>query len=228
MTNRCPRCRRTIAEADTNVKNDIARCRACGINWSFALIADDIPNQAPPPGAWLIDTGRELRIGAIIRTPQAVGAIGGIALFVSSIVAVVSWQVLITEGWGIVKLTPFFLFALLLWWGVLYTFLGKYEIVVAGRTAELRCFNGFCSTKRAFDPRSVRSVRRGDNASSTWGIRVSADTIFHFGTSLPTDRRDFVLAALATRLVTQHPKGDISRGLGNWTPSLTGGSRVAQ
>lgn len=70
----CPGCSAPIPAEDINVVTDVALCRACGEASPFSsLVHAPQPGAAPatPPGAWSIDDGVELRIGAATRSPMA-------------------------------------------------------------------------------------------------------------------------------------------------------------
>ena len=69
----CPLCGSAIAIDDVNVATDIALCRRCGKSFPFSQVirhaATTGPDlAAPPEGAWLENTGYQIRVGATTRS----------------------------------------------------------------------------------------------------------------------------------------------------------------
>lgn len=90
----CPDCRRPIPLEDVHVSKDIALCRGCGRNWSYAaLVAGERLDQGvdllhPPPGAWQRGDAVEAVIGATHRSWGPAAFSLGIAAFWNGIVSV--------------------------------------------------------------------------------------------------------------------------------------------
>jgi hypothetical protein len=90
----CSRCKRAIPGADINVSADVAYCRACNISHSLAALTNETELDAhvdllnPPAGAWHLNDGTGVVIGATHRSIG--GAIGALlfGLFWNGIVSI--------------------------------------------------------------------------------------------------------------------------------------------
>lgn len=89
----CPGCGRPVPLDDVNVSKDIALCRGCGRDWSYAaLLAGErldrgVDLNHPPAGAWRREEPGKTVVGATHRSlGSAIGLIG-IAAFWNGIVS---------------------------------------------------------------------------------------------------------------------------------------------
>ena len=75
MNLRCPECSGEIALADVNVAKDIALCRRCAKNFSYAELSDapaaEVDLDRPPKGTWFQRTPRGFEVGARVRSGVA-------------------------------------------------------------------------------------------------------------------------------------------------------------
>lgn len=75
MNLRCPECSGEIPLADVNVATDIALCRRCAKNHSYAELAETplvaADTDHPPKGAWFNRTPRGFEVGARVRSPAS-------------------------------------------------------------------------------------------------------------------------------------------------------------
>ena len=106
----CPGCRRPIPLDDVNVPKDIALCRGCGKDWSYAnLVAGQRLDQGvdlldPPEGAWRRDEAGKTVMGATHRSLGSALGLLAMAAFWNGIVTlfvmVAAGETLKRMGWG--------------------------------------------------------------------------------------------------------------------------------
>jgi len=94
MTPSCPKCKRSISDADVNVATDVAFCRRCNIAHKLSSLVhgvqldSDIDLERPPQGTWYSGGGLGSIIGSTHRSLSVALVALGISLFWNGIVSV--------------------------------------------------------------------------------------------------------------------------------------------
>jgi hypothetical protein len=188
----CTKCRRAIPSGDINVAQDVAYCRDCNLSHRLSQLTHDfeidasLDLQHPPRGAWYVNNGGGIAIGATNRSlGMAIGALF-FALFWNGIVSV--FVVLAIAGtlrnlhlptpvWfpapklngddmspGMTTflwlfLTPFIAVGLLVTGGCLTGLFGRTEVRLENMRATVFTGVGSLGWKRTFDASQVKDVR---------------------------------------------------------------------
>lgn len=226
MTANCPRCQTPIGPEEINVAKDVALCRACGGTFALsdlvhgAAVPRGVDVTNPPPGAWYIDDGQEVRIGAGIRA-RATGTFFVIfSLFWN---AVVWWAVLMFE-FGIAKptlthsgrplrlpdppailLVPFVIIGILAVIGAIFCFFGRVEVSLRADEGRISTGLGRLAWRRRFLLSTVqdvviRAASWNHNDQTVYQIELKGPDM-RFGSGLSAPRREFVAGALRAKLV---------------------------
>ena len=203
----CPDCRSDIPLDDVNVATDVALCRKCARNFSYAeLISDeDVPAfepSRPPRGAWFRQDHRGFEVGASTRSAMALflvpfmmvwsgGSLGGI--YGSQII-----KGKFNLGMSLFGI-PFLLGTLIFGSIAVMTLCGKMLVRVEGNQGT--CFTGAgpLGFRKRFKWDEIKAVRRttkkGSEGSSPQ-ITLEGREEINLGVGLAQKRFDFVLAAL--------------------------------
>ncbi len=192
---------------DVNVSTDVALCRHCGQNWSYAELIQDNTTEIdllnPPKGAWFRDTPpRGFQAGVSTRS--------AIAFFLVPFMCV--WSGISLGGiygtqfarghfslgislFGI----PFILGTLLFGGAAVMSACGKVTVTVEGDDGILFTGVGPIGLRRRFSWRNVTKVR----LTETYGRRSVCQQItfdglkqYNFAGGINSERLNFMLAAL--------------------------------
>ena len=210
----CPACRTEIPLTDVNVSTDLALCRRCGKNFSYADLAD-APNEPvelsrPPKGAWLSRNARGFEVGASLRHPVAFflvpfmclwsgGSLGGI--YGSQIY---KGQFNLEESlFGI----PFLIGTIIIGAITLFVLFGKMTIRVENDQGVVFWGLGNIGWRRRFKWNEVTEIQQtvcgSSNGKPMKQITLHAGRKIGVG-PIPAVRQQFVLAALRQMLRERH------------------------
>jgi hypothetical protein len=206
----CPECAKEIPLADTNPSTDVALCRACEKNFSFADLANDAEELSvdltrPPAGTWVRELGGGFEVGTTTRNASAFflvpftaiwsgGSLGGI--YGSQIYkGHFDWKISL---FGI----PFLLGSMFLIPAALMAVCGKIIVRGAGDTVSISTGIGpLCFTRRF----RWSEIKRVHETLSKWQQNnrnmplielVREGKPIGFGSQLSEPRRKFLLAML--------------------------------
>ena len=202
----CPQCRSEIPLEDVSVSTDIALCRHCGRNWSYAAFADTtgyFDPKNPPKGTWCEEPSpHKFEVGASTRSAQAFFLIP-FTMFWSGITVggIYGTQFsnrhfdLGTSLFGI----PFILGTIILLSNIMMSTYGEVIVTVDGDDGVI--FTGFrpIGWRRRFNWREVASIRRteGHNRRSVYQqITFDGKKRLNFASSVNSERLNFMLGFL--------------------------------
>jgi hypothetical protein len=194
--------------ADVNVATDIALCRRCERNFSYAEATSASPEAGvdlsrPPKGAWFQRTARGFVVGASTRSPSALflvpfmlvwsgGSLGGIygsQWFSGKFNLPVSL-------FGI----PFVLGSLILGSLALMTVCGQVVVTVESGSGTIFTGVGRLGWRRKFRWNEIATIRTSKTHSNEGGtseqITMEGKSRVDFASMLNVERRYFMLAAL--------------------------------
>lgn len=189
-TPRCAQCDADIPGDDVNVAADVAYCRVCNVAYALSALRGDALSGfdalARPKGVWVVEAGRDVRVGASCRS--LVGALGLLffAGFWNSIVGIFVLAVTAssiqhaggtlpawfpaptTSGGGSmglgmtlfmwVFLLPFIAIGLGLMGAFMLCLAGRVEVVVRGGEGRVITGVGGMGWRQRFDPSQVVGV----------------------------------------------------------------------
>jgi hypothetical protein len=203
----CPKCQSDVPLEDVNVANDIALCRKCAHNFSFA---DAINQQElepvdltkPPTGVWYTRTPNGFELGSSTRSAAAFflvpfmlvwsgGSLGGIY---GSQIAKGDFNL----GMSLFGLP--FLFGSILFGGIaVMTVCGKFVVRAEGRDGELFIGAGSIGYRKKFRWDEVKDIRietkRSHKGREYQQILIDADSPVTIG-NVPAARLNFFIGAL--------------------------------
>jgi hypothetical protein len=204
----CPRCRVNIPLHDVNVATDLALCRKCAQNFSYAELLDDrattpFEPSRPPRGAWFHQDHRGFEVGASTRSPAALFLVPFMMVWSGfSLGGIYGSQIFKGQfnlGMSLFGI-PFLLGTLLFGSIALMTVCGKMLVRVQGHKGMV--FTGFgpLGFRKRFDWDEITAVRRtskpGSEGSSSPQITLEGRERINVGVGLSGKRFDFMLAAL--------------------------------
>lgn len=197
-----------IPLADVNVSTDIALCRQCGKNFSYAeLVVDQTQAQMdlthPPKGAWFLRDPGGFEVGASTRHPSSFFLVPFMMVWSGfSLEGIYGTQIvkgefnLTASLFGI----PFLLGTGLFGSIALMTVFGKTSVKVVNDQATLFTGVGPVGWRRRFKWSEVRNiretVRNGSRGGATEQITIDADRRLDFAAGLNSAKQEFLIAAL--------------------------------
>ena len=219
MQLKCPRCKRLIPASQLNVERDVAVCTSCDEAFVLSdLLAQgqdsDVDVGQPPPGAWFRETYDGWELGATTRTWAAVFLVPFAAVWSGgSLGGIYGSQIVHGKFNPVTSLIglPFLIGSFFLWGGTLMAMFGKVTVSIAGD--EGRTFTGVfgIGRRKRFDWSSIKSVKQETNYRSSSNNRRqqvialerAGESSIRFGSMLNSERTEFVLRVLRSRLVTR-------------------------
>jgi hypothetical protein len=203
----CPKCQSDVPLEDVNVANDIALCRKCAYNFSFA---DAIEQQAiepvdltrPPKGVWYKRTPNGFELGSTTRSAAAFflvpfmmiwsgGSLGGIY---GSQIAKGDFKL----GMSLFGL-PFLFGTILFGSFAVMTVCGKFVVRAEGREGELFIGAGSLGYRKKFRWDEVKDIRietrRGSKGREYQQILIDAGSPVAIS-NVPASRLNFFYGAL--------------------------------
>lgn len=203
----CPVCKAAIPLSDVNVATDIALCRRCGQNFSYAELANaapaaDVDLTRPPKGAWFKRDARGFELGSTMRHPIAFFLVP-FMLFWSglSLGGIYGTQFFKREFNPMLSLMgiPFLLGTALFGSFAAMSVCGKTSIRVENDRATLFAGIGRIGFKKRFKWSEVRMIEKSmsyGRRSASEQITIHADRELNFANGVKNERRNFLLAAL--------------------------------
>lgn len=204
----CPDCRGEIPLEDVNVSTDVALCRRCSKNFSYAELnvareAGDLDLTRPPKGAWFQRKAMGFVAGVSTRSWSALFLVPFLCVWGgTSMVAIYGSQISKGEfnlGDSLFGL-PFLLGTIFLGLMAAMTTCGKVEVRVDGARGEVFCGVGGVGVRRRF-AWSKEVVIRKEYAQTRRGGRPELE--LHDGNKrislvggVKRERLDFLMAAL--------------------------------
>ena len=203
----CPRCHEFIPLEDVNVSADIALCRRCGENWSYADMvnrqdAGRFDDLRPPSGAWHVSGMNGFEVGISTRSFAAFFLVPFMCVWSGfSLGGIYGTQVfsgVFNLGMSLFGI-PFVLGTLLFGSFALMTVCGKVVVKVQGGSGSVFTGVGPIGRTQRFDWNKVTSIRTtqiyGRRGARSEQITIIADRQINLsGTN--DDRRRYMLAAL--------------------------------
>ena len=208
----CSKCRTSIPLEDVNVTADLALCRQCGQNWSYADLVDNAMSarldfRNPPHGAWFRETGpNRFEVGATRRSALAfflvpfMGVWSGISL--GGIYGTQIYQGHFNPGMSLFGI-PFLIVTVLIGATAVMAVCGKVTACIESDDGVLFAGVGSVGWRRRFNWRKVSGIRRTEfrtnRGSVQWQITFEGEKRLHFATGVKDERLDFMLAVLRAK-----------------------------
>lgn len=220
---RCEECGKEIPEADVNVADGVAYCRACDFVTQLvdeAQVEMTGADGGMPAGCWWRDDGVEQEAGAVMRRPIGVllmlfgATFGGVpmALFLAGVKVGKRRHVPGSTGapmdWPIAAI--FTTVGLILLIAGIVLVAGKVRVLI--RDGKAQAASGLWPIRRMkrFDVAEVRDVQIVDSGARSnnrivyaVGVRMKNRKWIKFGASLSEPRRKWLAATLAKRFATR-------------------------
>jgi hypothetical protein len=203
----CPRCHSAVPLEDVNVANDIALCRKCAYNFSFADALCDSEVEAvdlskPPKGIWYKRLPNGFELGASTRSAVAFFLVPFMMVWSGfSLGGIYGTQIVkghFNLGMSLFGI-PFFLGTLLFGSIAIMTVCGKFCVRADGNNGEVFVGVGSLGYRKKFRWDKVRDIRvetkRNSDGGSYKQILISADEQIKIP-NVPDSRVSFFLAAL--------------------------------
>jgi hypothetical protein len=207
----CPECRAEIPLTDVNVATDLALCRRCGKNFSYAEIAAEpeipIDTSRPPSGAWLQRTARGFEVGASARSPVAFFLVPFMCLWSGLSLGGIYGRQIMRGRFDLAQSLfglPFLLGTIVLGFVALVTLFGKTSIRVENNLATAFFGIGPIGRRRRFRWDQVTAIRQTTSATRNgqpmYDITIDAERPIRVGWGMRAPRQQFMLAALRQML----------------------------
>lgn len=203
----CPECRAEIAMADVNVANDIALCRKCAKNFSYAELSSDPPLPAdldrPPKGMWFKRTPCGFEIGARVRDPVAFFLVPFTCAWAGGTTWMLYGKQIATGEFPIFESLfgiPFLFASIVLILASLFVTFGKVMVTVENNNA--LAFTGFgpLGFRRRFKWDQVKDIRIAPNGESNGrpakDITIRAPHEIGLAWNMKEERQAYFLAKL--------------------------------
>ena len=202
----CPACHTDIAPENVSVLRDLAACRGCQRDFSYAELAadDDIRHvdlHHPPAGAWFLPRANGFSVGVSLRSARGLFlvpfTVAWVAFPVGGLIGaeLAGGQVQLRT---LLFALPFM--AVVLAWLSLLSLCGRLTFTADGATASVFTGVGPLGYRRSFRWSYVSAalckVRIGNGGRLTHYISLRGDTAIDLAHGLPEERRLFLLAVL--------------------------------
>ena len=203
----CPKCHGDIPLEDVNVANDIALCRKCAHNFSFAeaIQQDDVEFvdlNRPPKGVWYKRTPNGFELGSSTRSAAALFIVPFMVLWSGfSLGGIYGSQ--IAKGHFNLGMSLFglpFLFGTVLFGSIaVMTVCGKFCVRAEGKQGEVFIGAGSLGYRKKFRWEDVKDIRietkRSAKGNNYEQILIDADSAIGIP-NIPGSRMRFFLGAL--------------------------------
>lgn len=208
----CPTCGGDIALSDVNVSTDVALCRRCEKNFSYAELCASqnlalVDLRRPPKGAWFLESTRGFEVGATTRSAIALFLVPFMVLWSGgSLGGIYGTQLMKGEFDPEASLfgVPFLIGTLVLGSVALMAVAGKIVLRVEGDDGALFTGVGPIGWTRRFNWREMRSVRTtvstGSRGATRERITLEGQQRIDFGLGITSERRHFIEACIRQAL----------------------------
>lgn len=205
----CPTCRTSIPLEDINVANDVALCRGCRQNFSYAELigaggaTNEVNLNTPPGGAWFTRTTRGFEVGASTRSAFALIMVPFMCVWSGgSLGGIYGKQIVdgkLNIGMSLFGI-PFLLGTVVLGSVAVMMVCGKVVVRVEGDDASIFTGAGPIGWTRRFSWADISSVRtsekRSGRGASSEQITLEGQRRIDLASGLNSERRHFMVAAL--------------------------------